>query len=241
MRESCNIDLDIVQMMVREHPGFLSITDDEVIYTPIHVLLSHPDIKKMYDVAKFLIESDASSLQISSGYEGVPGLPLHVACCNSHMTSDIVRLLVNTWPQSVNAGDFLPLHLICRTRNSKSTDEEDKIALEIVRILIEASHESVLQPTEDEEYLPIHYAASDRSPEICTLLLNAYPESWKIGNRTEGVLPIHNACRIGRIETVKMLLERYPESLHLRDGCGLLPYTMQGGVTEMKSLTILIE
>ena len=119
-------------------------------------------------------------------------------------------------------GGFSPLHLICGAGVVNSTDEEDEIALEIVRILIDASHESVLQTTEDDQ-LAIHFAASERSSEICNFLLNAYPESWKVGIRPDGSLPIHHACGSGRIETVKMLLERYPESLHLRDACGLLP------------------
>ena len=89
--------------------------------------------------------------------------------------------------------------------------------------MIEASHESVLQTMEDEDYLLIHFAASERSSDICTLLLNAYPESLKIGLRYDGSLPIHNACSNGRIGTVKMLLERYPESINMRDGNGLLP------------------
>ena len=92
MREG-NIDLDIVQMMVREYQEALTRSDDEVKYTPIHVLMYHPNIKEMYDVAKFLIESDTSSVQISSGYEG---LPLHIACGNLYISSDIIRLLVNT-------------------------------------------------------------------------------------------------------------------------------------------------
>ena len=81
---------------------------------------------------------------------------------------------MNTWPQSANAacssGGFLPLHLICCAGVGKSTKEEDKAALEIVRLLIEASHESVLQTTEEEDeeegYLPIHDAASHKSPEF---------------------------------------------------------------------------
>ena len=111
MREEGNIDLDNVQMMVREYPESLTRSDNEVEYTPIHVLMYHPDIKEMYDVAKFLIESDTSSLQISCGYEG---LPLHLACCNKDVSSDIIRLLVNTWPQSANMakeGGFSALHL----------------------------------------------------------------------------------------------------------------------------------
>ena len=81
---------------------------------------------------------------------------------------------MNTWPQSANAacssGGFLPLHLICCAGVGKSTKEEDKAALEIVRLLIEASHESVLQTTEEEDeeegYLPIHDVASHKSPEF---------------------------------------------------------------------------
>ena len=103
-------------------------------------------------------------------------------------TSDIVRLLINIWQQPANMakqGFFFPLHLICGAGIVNSTDEEDKAVLEIVRVLIEASHESVLQTTEEEDeeegYLPIHFAVSERSSDICTLLLNAYPESLKIG------------------------------------------------------------
>ena len=110
MREG-NIDLEIVQMIVREYPEALTRSDDKVKYTPIHVLVYHSDIKEMYDNAKFIIESDTSSLQISSGYEG---LPLHIVCCNKHISSDIIRLLVNTWPQSANMakeGGFSALHL----------------------------------------------------------------------------------------------------------------------------------
>ena len=36
MREECNFDLDIVQMMIREYPEALTRSDDEVKYTTIH-------------------------------------------------------------------------------------------------------------------------------------------------------------------------------------------------------------
>ena len=148
--------------------------------------------------------------------------PLDIALTNPHITLRIIKLLLNGWSESISMVNGrnrnLPIHLLC------SNEELDEaVSVDILKILIEASPESVQREASDFE-LTIHEAAwYGKSPEFLKILVNAYPESVGIQSGEED-LPIQLACKSDncRLDAVKYLLDIYPESINV-ESYGWLP------------------
>jgi len=186
----------------------------------IFALLRNPDIDDKYDEIKSLIEPDSSELQIRI-YNN-RNLPIHVAVYNPHVTLRVVQLLMNGWPESIsqpNRYGVLPLHYLC---GNKELDET--VSVDILKILIEVSPESVQREASGGE-LPIHKAAwYGMSPEFLKILVHAYPEPARIPRGDDRKLPIHLACESDncRLDSVEYLLDIYPESIDVEDSSGWL-------------------
>ena len=208
--------------MVERYPGSLTAGDEISMFKPVDIILDHPNIQGLYGVLEYIIQSNPSSLLLDNTYESTP---LHNACFNKHMSSEIVKLLVANGPQATRRVDVCgrtPLLILC--------DEECKLvgksALDILHVLLKADPGSIEQASEEEDFesLPIHVASSaGKSPVFVKTLINAWPESVKATDAYD-FLPIHCACGFGgQLETVKILLEMYPESIALRNGQEFLP------------------
>jgi len=216
LSRTCNMDLELVQHFVKRDPECLRTADDDAHIAPIHVLCCNPGVNDMLDVLEFLIATDPESVHFDGGYYRVPFL---MACHNKNATLPLVRLLFDYWPEAIHqqdsCGDYA-MHLLA------SNDElSDEASEEIFHFLFQKNFESLGEENHDE-YLPIHYAARDKSPEFCKLLIDAYPESIKIG--VDGSLPFHEACCAGvRLDTIEFLYELYPESVGIRGDDGYLP------------------
>jgi len=219
-----NVDLDIVKQLVAS-PEALLLTDDDTKCTPIHILMHNSSIGDMYDVVKYLVETNPSSLQMKDEYNHVP---LHAACSNMFITVETIQLLLRACPDSVRQRDDsgrLPMHSLCYCGMNGRGKMNDVLAEDILKHLLDAHPDSARIQIDDEEgddNLSLHLAANNKSPAFCKLLVDAYPESVKRFNNRES-LPFHFACYDGRPDTVEYLFGLYPESLHIRDGLGYLP------------------
>ncbi len=137
--------------------------------------------------------------------------PLHAMSSNKNATLGMMQLLIDACPGSLRrASDdegWMPLHVLCRNKNL-----DDLVALNILRSILEKcpGSESV-RHTAKKGNLPLHFAATEKTPEFCRLLIEAYPGSERITN-CQGHLPLHAACEYNNVATVKCLLQLYPES-----------------------------
>jgi len=210
-----NVDLNIVKQLVTTNIGVLLLADENTKCTPIHILMNNKSIGDLFDVMKYLVETNPSSLLAKDEHDQTP---LAVACKNKSITAGTIRFLLEACPSSIhqrNNCNELPIHSLCEVNT------DGGVAIEILKLLLKAHPDSVTQ-TDGEGYLPLHLAAMNKSPAFCKILVDAYPELAKRVD-DDGDLPIHNACHRGRPDTVEYLFELYPESLHIRNNNGYLP------------------
>jgi ankyrin repeat protein len=137
-------------------------------------------------------------------------LLLHHACMNEKVTVDIVRLLIDTFPNAAGGTDeedfqVVPLHVACWNENT---------TLEIVKLLIDAFPESVCRQSVDGG-MPLHYLCCGDCADalnILELLLEKYPVAVEHPTQTD-MLPIHLACLASKSsEFCQVLIEAYPGS-----------------------------
>jgi len=222
LSRTANFDIDIVKQL-EVNPEIMLLTDEDTYCTPIHILLHNKSIGDMYDVVKYLVETNPDSLLRKDEYDQTP---LNAACTNGRMTLKTIELLLRICPDSIhvpNNCSWLPIHTLCDNDGGKLNDE---VAIDILKLLLEAQPDLVTRVSDYDgnEELPIHHAANNKSKSFCKILVDAYPESIRIGRGSSaGSLPFHNACKNGRIETVEYLFGLYPEGLYIRDNRGYLP------------------
>ena len=210
-----NVSLEIVQYLLESFPMMAGAGTNGV--TPLHVILANSSTDGLYDIVQHLIGLNPSHARSSIALGMVP---LHVACTNKNIDSSVVRLLVNAWPEATNQRNnngMLPIHFLCSRKEVANAS-----ACEVLKVLLDMNPQAVMA-TDNRDFLPIYYAADNKSPEFCKLLTNSYPESVRIRGGPDGSLPIHIACARGRVDVVKCLFELDPESITVRSNGGLLP------------------
>ena len=215
LSRTSNVDLDVVKQLVA-NPEMLLLTGDDTNCTPMHILMHNKNIGEMSDVVKYLVESNPDSLKAKDEYDRTP---LNVACMYGFMTAKTIELLLEACPESIHqrsSSNALPIHKFCEVK-----DMDDAVAIDILKLLLEAHPDLVSQTSSYGEHLPLHLAASNKSQSFCKILVDAYPESVKVDGY--GCLPFHCACNNGRLDTVKYLFGLYPECLHIRNDDGYLP------------------
>ena len=212
-----NVDLNIVKQLVSSE-RILLLTNRETKCSPIHILMHNKRVEDMFDVVKYLVELNPSSLRKKDKYGQTP---LHVACGKSYIKTRTIQVLLEACQDAAyqrNNFTELPIHNLCEY----GKDDDDAVARDNLKLLLEAHPDSVTQTNDDIE-LPLHVAAWNKSPAFCKILADAYPESVRRGNGP-GSLPLHCACNLGgRPDTVEYLFGLYPESLNIRDINGYLP------------------
>ena len=152
-------------------------------------------------------------------------LPLHEACY-SGASVEVVRFLVEAWPQSIRVGNcegMLPLHGACGAAPR----------LETIQYLLQTYPESArIRDTGRGRFLPLHWCCRNRttSPMVYNVLLEAYPES--IRERTHvGELPFHLVAglgptthnRVAQAFILRLLGQRYPEAMQESQKTARLP------------------
>ena len=136
-------------MLTAAYPIALTTTNDDMFITPIHTILFHPNVDQLSEIVRFLVESNPLSLQVRDSFARVP---LLVACSNGNMTTKIIQLLLDYWPESSRQLDDLgetAVHLLC---NNLSID--DMTSLEITTLLIESYPDAMWLEDADCRQLP---------------------------------------------------------------------------------------
>eukprot|EP00984_Skeletonema_dohrnii_P025454 scaffold14617_cov113-Skeletonema_dohrnii-CCMP3373.AAC.3 len=145
-----------------------------------------------------------------SGHLGY--LPLHSICGNKSVTLNIVQLLIKAAPDSVRQQEkfgLMPVHKICDNR-----DVDETTAIEILTLLIEKYPEAVQHIGGIGNYLPIHLASIQHSPEFCRVLIEAYAGSERMAGGCFSQLPLHLACANNTVATVEYLYQLYPDAIN---------------------------
>ena len=216
LSRTSNVDLRIVELFMKLDPNSTRTADEEALFGPIHVLCCNPGVNDMIDVLRFVIDSDPESVQFPGGDFSVPFL---MACQNTCATVKLANLLLEYWPEAIHQKDSSgrnAMHLL-----SLNDELDEEASEELFHFLLEKKFE-LLREIDRDDFLSIHYAAWNKSPEFCQLLIHAYPESIMVG--VDGSLPFHEACAEGmRVDTVRFLFEQYPECISMRDDNHYLP------------------
>ena len=137
-------------------------------------------------------------------------LPLHVACARRHTPLNVVRAIVETYPEALSTKETafkrLPLHVACQFGEGP----------DVINYLVRENRSSVLEP-DSLGRLPIHYACSNGSaPAVIKILLEANPASALYADYN-GWLPIHVALNFGASTTaIKELIDACPASVAVR-------------------------
>ena len=225
LSRTSNIDLDIVKQLV-DSPETLLSADEELKCTPIHIILHNESIGDMFDVLRYLVELNPSTLSAKNVFDQTP---LDVACKNVGITAKTIEFLLRVCPEAAyqrNQWNALPIHSLCEKQVWwKEIQMDDQVAIDVLKLLLDAHPDSVTQTQiddTDEDGLPLQKAATNKSQAFCKILVDAYPESVKRADEY-GCLPFHKACSHVRPDTVEYLFGKYPESLHIRQGNGYLP------------------
>ena len=200
-----HLSLEGLREIITERYGFPPNIDNLYNYDFFRKACGNERVTE--EIINFLLECfpDAANFDYDSS-------ALHCACRNSNMTLNIIKILIDADPLSVELFDGdnnLPLQCLCEKNNM---DEETEI--EILELLIEKYPEAVEEvriPHLDED-LPIHIASRTKFPEFCRLLIEAYPGSERIPN-FGGLLPLHFACLEGSLATVEYLYGLYPDAI----------------------------
>eukprot|EP00956_Cyclotella_meneghiniana_P015689 scaffold24280_cov55-Cyclotella_meneghiniana.AAC.6 len=97
---------------------------------------------------------------------------------------------------------------------------ESELLLQLRAILQSAP--GVIQEKDSLGQTPLHYAAWNRSPELCQLLIDMNPDLVNTVDNI-GRLPIHFACSTANFQTIKYLYQKYPESINIQNNMGKYP------------------
>lgn len=133
---------------------------------------------------------------------------LHIAI-GSSATAEIVETLLNAWPESARVRSrtgLLPLHVALQ----KSADAA------VVKMLLSAAPETVCawDDTDDDSWLPLHYAAYYSKEDVVLALLEVWPEGARARTRKSGALLLHVAAqKTSSACVVKHLLSFAPETI----------------------------
>jgi len=167
---------------------------------------------------------------------------LHYACTEFFGSDEVIELLIQCWPESVQmatkADGSLPLHLYAGLGARAFVREEDSIlachggkaSWTVMQSLVQAWPDAVRVP-DKRGYLPLHYACSKGkcNLEMIQYLIQCWPESVQC-RCTGGALPLHLACKSSSrqsnknlLPVIQTLLEAWPDSVRELDDQGFLP------------------
>ena len=183
----------------------------------LHILLRKRPISS--EVLQILESNPGSAKIWRMGY-----LPLHIGIKNYDISPEIIKALLNAYPDSSKAankdGD-LPLHIAFR-RNA---------SYDVIRVLLDRSSVAVISSLNNMNYLPLHIALCKQPSSVddiilLTELIDKYPDSVKLKNGNQ-LLPLQIALKNHKhknsLVLFKRLLQYYPEAVMELDKIGLLP------------------
>ena len=195
-------------------------------WMPLHMLCAssgHDDEGTAKEILELFIER-YSEAALHANNDGQ--LPIHIA--SKSRSPEFCQALLNAAPNSVSSIDIsgcTPLHYFC---NHRRRDEDEAVAIQVLNLLMEG-YSGAIRRADNCGGLPIHYACTCRSPELCRALIDAAPESLR--NVTNGGwMPLHMLCASsghddeGTVEQIlELFIERYPEAVLHANNEGSLP------------------
>ena len=72
---------------------------------PIHAITGSQNISDLKEVLEYLIECEPSSIRLAMNEDENQRTPLNMACSNSDTSLEVVKLLVNAWPEGTRHRD----------------------------------------------------------------------------------------------------------------------------------------
>jgi len=200
-----NVTLEIVKYLMDTFPepqGEWSTSNfcpnNETEAYPIHCACSNKDCPN--DVIRFLVEQDPEALKhlciVDEGIHNhnefyIEGLPLHYYLArNLNIDIDIVKMLVERYPQSLMTSDenwpCYPIHVVVSDKHC--------INQELLMYLLEQEPASI-RVLDGNGYAALHHACYNKhlTLGIFQIIFNKWPEAIRM--RTDsGYLPIHELC-----------------------------------------------
>jgi len=174
---------------------------------------------KSLAMIQFLIDVWHDSIRAFQNEHSYKLWPLHDALNNDTVDVEIIRYLVNAWPESIMSQieeDTVAIHWACK----------NCVPFSVIRFLAEEWPESVRM---NGYYgLPLHRTCAQPRHKVAILivkyLIQQWPDSVKVRDR-HGVLPLHEACRIYEpdAELIALLIETWPEGVRIALPDGQLP------------------
>ena len=140
---------------------------------------------------------------------------LHIILRNKAVTLDLVKILVNAWPECIfckDDDDLTALHCLCANPHLNASDK-----MEILEFLLQKNKGMVEISTREKGFLPIHFAAIHHSTPVPFMqkLIEAYPESvMKYAGGGRKGTPLHIACFYYNFPIVHMLVKANPDCLN---------------------------
>lgn len=201
-----NVTLDIVKYLMDTFPDpkgewaaykFCPANYDTKAY-PIHCACSNKNCPT--SVIEYLMDKFPSTLEHLCAIRGgvyethdweVKGLPLHyyLAWNNSNIDIDIVKMMIETYPQSLMTSDedwpCYPIHLVLSDQHCIINEELLMYLLELEPAsihLLDGEGRTILHLACYNEYLTL---------EIYQFILNKWPEATRMRDNYLGSLPIH--------------------------------------------------
>jgi ankyrin repeat protein len=211
------VRIETVEFLVEEWPNALELPTINQRELPIHRVVANRNLS--VEVARLFLDRNPASIRARDAYGNVP---LYSALRSGNPSPELVQLLVQTWPGSVqdragaseNSG-VLPLFFALRY----------KASVGVVRILVEEWQESVGK-RDSLGRTALHAAIVSRvSLGVVRCLVDHRPES--LDERTdseERSLPLHVAASYGApMQVVEFVVDQRPDALAQADGRGRLP------------------
>ena len=143
LSQDTNINVELVRFFVTTSPNVLTAADEKSKCTPMHLLSSMKNMDELFDIMKYLVETNPSSLDLEDKWGRNA---LHNACSDAHVTSRIVQLFIDHCPDLLHRSyddgysrATYPIHCLCRNKKLSIT-----ISSEIVSIIMKARPEALL-------------------------------------------------------------------------------------------------
>ena len=251
-RVTNDIEITVVKSLVQDSRD-LSATFGGTKSTPLHIVLVRRNVADMYEIIKFIIEANPSSLRVMDVFNR---LPLHMALSNDKISLEIVQLLMKHYPEAASVGcnwmastrrrdSRLPLHYLVGQREGYASTYageshlSEEMMIGILQLILGAYTEAIyMEPLpDDQEYVPfderrhgeghLPTVISRRKREPTSAVHMFLEEQFASALRTydeRGRLPLHSVlCNKAQLHVVKTLVKEYPAALQCADNENRLP------------------
>lgn len=207
---------DIIEFMMEKNPDMVKQTDQGMRTSLSLACGSHTGVS--FQIIRMLVQAYPEALRL---FDGMGLLPLHWEASNLTSRLDVLRLFVETSPETAtiptsNEEGELALHRACGYGS-----------FEAVKLLLDSAPETAAVASSKSGQLPLHNAChrQKHSGEMVKLLVDRFPEGV-MAKDAEGRLPLHVAARPRNdisFFVVRYLVEQHPDGLREGTKAGETP------------------